>query len=590
VIVSPLESGSASGPAPDRIRRLNSDLGANGQSDFELRFLRQLTSLANQFKDGKDSNKALRAALRAGMELLEAVDGCVALHAVGKEHAELVFTVPQGSQWDRGLLTAFIRGKETHVPANLALGRLWRRRRMWGVLAVRRATGHFSWSMREALSAVAAAASDFLERVDQERIRDVRARIDCKIMEQLRPKDLFYQVLHGLHSLTQYDHSASLLIYDRKNQILEVVAERVTWKKGKSDKIGVAIDVDEGLRQLLQPGAVFGFDRPSGQWQEWTDLKGSRLATILDYNAGNEVAGAAPPRERSLICAPLTSRDNLLGLLKVTARQPGAFGPYEAELVAQFLPHASIALQNSQRTESLELNLIQAERKHAMADLARGVAHDVNNALAAVLPLVQQLQCDLQEGRIDAPAFFEDLREIERSIQVSRRIFGGMLSFARGAVRDTTEASLKRAIETSRSILKESMDRRHIEFSLEMDPNLPTMNVAQADLDQLLLNLLSNSRDAMPEGGRLLVQARGHDDGIQLAIVDTGCGILPEHLTRIFEPFFSTKSEGNGLGLAICRSIVWQMQGKLDIASNPGAGTRVTVLLPAAKARPGQEP
>ena len=314
-----------------------------------------------------------------------------------------------------------------------------------------------------------------------------------------------------------------------------------------------------------------------------------RSRGLLDYNAANAVTGAAP-LERSLICAPLTSRDNLLGLLKVTARQPGAFGPYEAELVAQFLPHASIALQNSQRTESLELNLIQAERKHAMADLARGVAHDVNNALAAVLPLVQQLQCDLQESRIDANAFAEDLREIERSIQVSRRIFGGMLSFARGAVRDTAEASLKRAIDTSRSILKESMDRRGIEFILEIDPDVPTMNVAQADLDQLLLNLFSNSRDAMPEGGRLLVQVRRHEDGIQLAIVDTGCGILPEHLTRIFEPFFSTKSDGNGLGLAICRSIVWQMQGKLDIASNPGAGTRVTVLLPAAKARPGQEP
>jgi signal transduction histidine kinase len=589
VIVSPLESGSASGPAHERVRRHNSDPGGIGQTDFELRFLRQLASLANQFKDGKDSNKVLRAALRAGMELLEAPDGCVAIHTAGKEHAELVFTVPQGSQWDRGLLTSFIRGKETHVPANLALGRLWRRRRMWGVLAVRRATGHFSWSMREALSTVAAAASDFLERIDQERIRDVRARIDCKIMEQLRPKDLFYQVLHGLHSLTQYDHSASLLIYDRKRQTLEVVAERVTWKKGKSDKIGVSLDVDEELQRLLQPGAVFGFDRPSGEWHEWTGLNGSRLAAILDYNTANLVPDAAP-LERSLICAPLTSRENLLGLLKVTARQPGAFGPYEAELVAQFLPHASIALQNSQRTESLELNLIQAERKHAMADLARGVAHDVNNALAAVLPLVQQLQCDLQEGRIDAPSFAEDLREIERSIQVSRRIFGGMLSFARGAIRDTAEASLKRAIETSRSILKESMDRRGIEFILEMDPDLPNMNVAQADLDQLLLNLLSNSRDAMPEGGRLLVQAGRHADGIQLAIDDSGCGILPEHLTRIFEPFFSTKSEGNGLGLAICRSIVWQMQGKLDIASNPGAGTRVTALLPAVKARPGQEP
>ena len=91
-----------------------------------------------------------------------------------------------------------------------------------------------------------------------------------------------------------------------------------------------------------------------------------------------------------MLCAPLATRERVLGLLKIAARHPGSFGSYEAELVGQFLPHASIALQNSQRTESLELNLIQAERKHAMADLARGVAHDVNNALGAVLPLVQR--------------------------------------------------------------------------------------------------------------------------------------------------------------------------------------------------------
>ena len=579
MIVSHLKSGSASNQ-PGSVHLAPTSGASLGSLDFELRWLRQLWSLGNQFREGKDTNKGVRAALRAGMELLAALEGCVAIYSPGKEQAEPIFTVPRGSSWDCRLLTSFIRGDEVHVPPNMALGRLRRRGRMWGVLAVRSPDGRFTWDAREALSSIAAAANEFLERIDQERIRDVRARIDCKIMEQLRPKDLFYQALHGLHSLTQYDHSASLLIYAPDVRSLEVVAERITWKKGKSDKIGVKIALNERLLGLLRPGTVHGFDRRGTGWHEWTGSGASGLVEILDYNADLVRAGIAPP-EASLLCAPLTSRGQLLGLLKVTAKQAGSFGAYEADLVGQFLPNASIALQNSQRTESLELNLIQAERKHAMADLARGVAHDVNNALGAVLPLVQQLQAELQEGRLDPRTFSDDLREIERSIQVSRRIFSGMLGFARGAVRETTEANLKHAIDNSRAILKEGIERRGIELITEIEPDLPNLEAAQADLEQLLLNLLTNSRDAMPQGGRLRIGARRNGPAIELAIEDTGCGIPSDHLPKIFEPFFSTKSNGNGLGLSICRSIIWQMQGTVDIASTPGAGTRVTILLPA---------
>ena len=124
-------------------------------------------------------------------------------------------------------------------------------------------------------------------------------------------------------------------------------------------------------------------------------------------------------------------RDGLLGVVRVSATHRGAFAPYEANLVSQFLPQVSIALQISQRTHSLEQRIIAAHRKHAMADLARGVAHDVNNALGAILPLVQQLQADTANGHLDPAVMAQDLNSIEHSVKVCRRIFGGMLSFAR---------------------------------------------------------------------------------------------------------------------------------------------------------------
>jgi signal transduction histidine kinase len=264
----------------------------------------------------------------------------------------------------------------------------------------------------------------------------------------------------------------------------------------------------------------------------------------------------------------------------VTARHPGFFGAYEADLVGQLLPHASIALQNSQRAESLELNLLQAERKHAMADLARGVAHDVNNALGAVLPLVQQMRADLETGQIDVASFAEDLRQIEGSIRTSRRIFGGMLNFARGTIHNTAGANIHQAIDNTRAILKDGFMRRGIDVTVNVEQGLPSLRGSQGDLEQLFLNLLSNARDAMPHGGRLSITARRIDQGIELVVADTGVGIAPEHLPMILEPFFSTKPQGNGLGLSICRSIVWQLHGKLDISSKPNEGTRVTAIIP----------
>jgi signal transduction histidine kinase len=526
-----------------------------------------------------DVAKVTRATLRAGMALLRAHAGCVAALAPDKEHVE--FSCAMGpeeeNRWDRELLTSFIRGGEVDIPANWALGRLRRRGRMWGVLAVQSDGCQFSWSEIEALSSLAAFANEVIDRIDQEKIRSVRARIDCKILEQLRPKDLFYQVLHGLHSLIHYDHSATLFIYKPPDSALEIVAETVPWKKGKSTKIGLKLPLPESFRVLLRPDVVYGFDRRSVSWEEWTDGRAVKLAELLDTNYGDAASGSAP-LDRSMLCAPLVWREAGLGVLKVTGKHPSFFGSYEAGLVEQFLPPVSIALQHWQRTESLELNLIEAERKHAMANLARGVAHDVNNALGAVLPLVQQMRCELDAGKVEAKVLMDDLRQIESSIQTSRRIFNGMLNFARGSA--SSGANIKQAIDNTRVILKEGLQRRGIEVTADVEPSLPSIDGSQGDLEQLFLNLLTNARDAMPEGGRLTIAAHGCGSNIRMAVSDTGSGIPPEHMAKVQEPFFSTKPDGNGLGLSICRSIVWQLRGKLEISSVLGEGTCVGVTIP----------
>ena len=207
-----------------------------------------------------------------------------------------------------------------------------------------------------------------------------------------------------------------------------------------------------------------------------------------------------------MLCAPLVARDGMIGLLKVASRHTGRLTPFDAELVDRFRSQAAVAIQNLTRTESLQARMLTAERKHAMADLARTVSHDVNNALGAMLPLIQQMQADLQAGRMDRAVYLEDLDQVQKSVQACRRIFGGMLSFARGGARRSHHGEVSPALETTLAVLKDGMQRRGIDLVVETVDDLPPVACGQSDLEQVFLNLLTNAREASSQGGQVTVR------------------------------------------------------------------------------------
>lgn len=561
-----------------------SDRGAQGPSTGRPSapgppedLLPHLWRFRTQFREGRDADKVLRAALKLGMDRFGAAEGCVATVRHGGGEARLLFGAPPESGWDRAMLAGFLRGEKVCVPPELMLARIRRHGRMWGALAVRSSGAEYHWDSRQSFSSIGSLANELIDQIDRDRVREVRARVDRKVLEQSRPKHLFYEVLHGLKSLIAYDHSATLLTYDGASDALEVVAEQVAWQKGKGRNVGRRLAPAAALRGLMCEGHVCGFDRDGRRWADWTGTDATALAEWLDFD---EADPRGAPAEGAILCAPLVARADLLGLLKVAALHPGSFGRYEVELVSQFLPQAAVALQNSRRAESLEQKVLEAERKHAMADLARGVSHDVNNALGGVLPLVQQMREELGRGELEPRVAADDLIEIERSIQACRRIFGGMLGFARGLARSPSPVRLRQAADNALSILRQSIERGGVRLVVELPEDLPPVAGVQADLEQLLLNLLSNARDASRAGDAIAVRARRDGDLVELTVEDTGCGMTREQLNRIREPFFTTKDDGHGLGLAICRSIVAQMRGHFSIDSTPGAGTRVRASFP----------
>jgi two-component system NtrC family sensor kinase len=553
---------------------------------FQMNLLRLQADLHTRLRDVGDVRKALVFGLRATKELFGARDAAIAALRPGRTEAELMFAVPKTSEWDTGLLTRYIVGDRPEIPWTSLLAPVRRWERNWAVLALRAGKKEFSAEERQSLFSITQILTDIVQAVDDARMRKVRQRIEQKIADRQEPKDLIYDILHGLRSLTYYDHSASLLISRDGSEALELVAEQIAWTKARSKRIGLRLPMEDDLTEELRRGAPVLYELTDGTWRRADGGPQSHLPGLLDHRGSSS---GKVPREVAMICAPISTPDGTVGVLKISARRKGVLADYEARQVGGFVPLTSLAVQFAVRTESLHERILQSERKHALANLTRGITHDVNNALGAMLPLVQQMREDAGAGRLEPDTLGGDLISIERSIQTCRRIFAGMLAIARGSARGIGHGNLRRAIDSALSVLEDSLKRRAVAVELALPAELPAIKGNQGDLTQVFLNLFTNARDAMPKGGRLGVRASQEGRNVKVEVRDTGTGIAPELLDRLLEPFFTTKPDGSGLGLSICRSILWDRGGDLEIESEQGRGTCVHVTLPVLGEDAGEE-
>jgi two-component system NtrC family sensor kinase len=544
---------------------------------FQIGLLRLQADLHTRLRNVRDVRKALVFALRAAKDLFHAEEVAIAAVKPGRNDAEIIFAMPKDSKWDEGFLTQYIAGSRPDIPWNNLLAPVRRWRRNWAVLALRNSGKEFTQEERQALFSVTQILTDIVDVADDARLRKVRLKIEKKIADRQDPKDLIYDILHGLRSLTYYDHSASLFISRDGNEDLELVAEQIAWTKARSRRIGQRLALDGELVDELRSGKPQLYELAGKVWRP----SGGGPEDLLPKALGHKGASDwAVPREVAMVCAPILTPDGTVGVLKISARRRGVLAAYEAGQVGQFVPLTSLAVQFAVRTESLHERILQSERKHALANLTRGITHDVNNALGAMLPLVQQIREDVDCGRMRAETLSGDLDSIEKSIQTCRRIFAGMLAIARGSTRGLGHGNLRRAVDSALSVLEDSLKRRAVAVEIALPGELPAISASQGDLTQVFLNLFTNSRDAMPRGGTLSIKAVQVDNMVGVEVRDTGTGIPPELLDRLLEPFFTTKPDGSGLGLSICKSILWDIGGDLRIESEKDRGTCVHLTVP----------
>jgi serine phosphatase RsbU (regulator of sigma subunit) len=179
--------------------------------------------------------------------------------------------------------------------------------------------------------------SEELPRLREKQFTDAQLKIATQLLEDRRPNDIFYHVLDALHHLTRYDHSGALLILDREQSALQLRAEKITWEKGKSQSIGLRLELDgEAIRELQSGHPGTARRGPGGTWRSETPAL-ARLATRLAFHT--------EPPEAAILWMPLLFRDQLLGLLKLASRRPAAFDAEDTEAVARLSEPSSAAIQ-----------------------------------------------------------------------------------------------------------------------------------------------------------------------------------------------------------------------------------------------------
>ncbi len=252
----------------------------------------------------------------------------------------------------------------------------------------------------------------------------------------------------------------------------------------------------------------------------------------------------------------------------------------------------------SEREKALQTQLDRARRLESVGQLAGGIAHDFNNILGVIMNYAEFVADELDA---DSKAR-EDVEEIRRAAERAAALTRQLLIFSRREVAKPEVMYLRDTIADLENLLRRALGER-IELEAHFESERMAVLIDPGQIEQVLVNLAVNARDAMPDGGRLVIEIESADlddeyaymhpdtepgSYVRLKVSDTGIGMSPETVEKVFEPFFTTKSDGTGLGLATVYGIVTGAGGRIDVYSEPGMGTTIKIHLPAVSESPSE--
>jgi signal transduction histidine kinase len=426
------------------------------------------------------------------------------------------------------------------LPAVAAMGAL-------GLLFYGAITGDLiSVSLTLALAAVGAGVIRWLVAVRREAqaavLRDVAEELSRKAEQQTAVADL------GRRAIATAD----------EDRLMQLATEVVATILG-ADRVAV-LELAPGAR--LVPRADFGTAAHE------LDLQPLALAALS--------AGRPTVLMKDVVCARIERKDGSWGVIAVVHRSAGELSDADVTFI-QAVANVLGAVVARAREEQLEAQLQQSRRLESVGKLAGGVAHDFNNLLAVIMNYADfALEAATDEGQR------RDLEELSKAATRGAELVRQLLAFSRRRPVDAVALDLAEVVRDMEPMLRRTIGE-HIELRCWVASELPPTVIDPGQVTQLLMNLTVNARDAMPEGGRLTIQATEVESGVRLMVEDTGLGMSEETVAKAFDPFFTTKpaGSGTGLGLATVYGIVSQAGGTVVLDSASGHGTRVVIELPS---------
>jgi signal transduction histidine kinase/pSer/pThr/pTyr-binding forkhead associated (FHA) protein len=301
---------------------------------------------------------------------------------------------------------------------------------------------------------------------------------------------------------------------------------------------------------------------------------------------------------RSAISAPIKGKERILGVIHVDSTERViSFSRDDLQLLTAIGYQAGIAIENSMlfaewRRAHLELKeqqnqLIEAEKLSALGKIAGGVAHEVVNPMTVIMGFTAMVSRRLEQESLDSESRQEcirRLRSVEDEAKRVLQIVESISQFYRRKKSDRLLTDVNQEIEGALRIAEYGRESS-VQIVKELGANLPCVMADRSQLQTVFLNLINNALDSMDKGGILTITSSLEDGKIKIRFADTGCGIEPAIMGKIFAPLFTTKEEGKGtgLGLSITHDIVENHGGVIDVESRPGKGAVFTVFLPAAE-------
>lgn len=284
---------------------------------------------------------------------------------------------------------------------------------------------------------------------------------------------------------------------------------------------------------------------------------------------------------RMMVDMPLGIHEPM-GLIRIYFTEQRAFSDDELDFIRTVAMHCACVIKRVQLMENQQSQFdhlaTQVEKRSSLGRMAAGIAHEINNPLTGILLYSSNLSKKVEKGsRLE-----EGLNIIIKETQRCKSIIQGLLEFSREQEPEMVQANINHIMESALGIVENEFHLRQVRIRKELADDMPKTFLDENQIEQVFINLLLNALQAVDDRGLVMVKSAVNSETgrVQMEVADNGCGITVENLKKIFEPFFSTKGDGTGLGLAVSCGIVENHKGDIRVFSEPGQGASFVVEFP----------